>query len=198
MRDFFAAAGLLLADLASTVLYLAVFLATGSLALAVGLGIALGVAQVGYQLWTGKPIEPMTWLSLALVVATGTTALLLNDPRIIMIKPSIIYAIVGAFMLKPGWLNRYLPPIATKIVPDIARIVGFCWAGLMIASAALNLYLALNLSPARWAAAMSIFGIASKVMMFLATFGALRIIARQRIAALPVAERDQLLAAYSA
>ena len=68
----------------------------------------------------------------------GSATLITNDPRFVMIKPSLIYVIVGIVMLKPGWINRYLPPIAMELVPDIAFILGYVWAGLMLFSAGLN------------------------------------------------------------
>ena len=104
----------------------------------------------------------MQWLSLFLVLGAGTATLLTADPRFVMIKPSVIYTIVGVVMLKPGWMNRYLPPIAIEVVPDIAVIFGYVWAGLMFFSAALNLIVALNFSVATWAAFMSVYGIVSK------------------------------------
>ena len=42
-------------------------------------------------------------------------ALLTDDPRFVMLKPTLIYCIVGTVMLKPGWMTRYLPPIAREI-----------------------------------------------------------------------------------
>jgi intracellular septation protein A len=51
----------------------------------------------------------MELLSLFLVIAAGTATLLTNDPRFVLFKPSVIYVIVGVVMLKPGWMNRYLP-----------------------------------------------------------------------------------------
>ena len=42
-----------------------------------------------------------------------------------LFKPSVIYAIVGVVMLKPGWLNRYLPDIVKTVTPDVATAVGF-------------------------------------------------------------------------
>ena len=146
MRLFLNAAKLLLLDLASTILFLIVFLLTDNIRLAVGLGVALGLAQIGTQFARGRQIETMEWLSLFLVIASGTTALLTDDPRFVQFKPSAIYVIVGVVMLRPGWMNRYLPPIARTIVPDIAFIVGFCWAGLMFVSAAINAFVALNFS----------------------------------------------------
>jgi len=194
MKHFLTAAKLLLLDLASTVVFLVVFLLRHDTALSVGLGIAFGVVQIGIQLVRRKPIDTMEWLSLFLVVAAGTATLLSGDPRFVLFKPSVIYAIVGIVMLKPGWLNRYLPEIAKTVVPDVAAKVGLAWAGLMFVSAAVNAFVALTCSVTTWAMLMPIYGIVSKVLVFLGGYAALRIIARRRIRALPAAERDALLA----
>ncbi len=180
MKMLFEAGKLLLLDLASTLFFLVVYLLTHNIALSVVLGMALGVTQIGWQFARGKPIDTMQWLSLFLVLGAGTATLLTADPRFVMIKPSVIYAIVGVVMLKPGWMNRYLPPIALEVVPDIAVIFGYVWAGLMFFSAALNVIVALNFSVAAWAAFMSIYGIASKLLLFLIGFVTMRTIGRRR------------------
>jgi intracellular septation protein len=195
MRDFLNAAKLLLLDLASTLFFVAVFLLTHNTYLAIGLGVALGLAQIGIQFARKKPISTMEWLSLFLVMAAGTATLLTDDPRFVLFKPSVIYAIVGVVMLKPGWMNRYLPAIAQTVVPDVAVAVGYLWAGLMFASAVVNAYVALTFSVATWALVMPTYGIVSKVVVFLAGFAALRLVARRRVRAMPAPERDALLAA---
>ncbi|MGH6990895.1 MAG: hypothetical protein ACREE3_13440, partial [Stellaceae bacterium] len=103
-----------------------------------------------------------------------------NDPRFIMLKPSVIYVVVGIVMLRPGWMNRYLPPIATELVPDVAYVFGFIWAGLMFLSAGVNIILAVNLSVGAWAAAMSAYGIATKLGLFLIQYGTMRFIGIRR------------------
>lgn len=128
MKHFLTAARLLALDLASTLVFLVLFLLTHNTALSVGIGIAFGVVQIGLQITRGKRIDTMEWLSLFLVVTAGTATLLTNDPRFVLFKPSVIYAIVGVVMLKPGWLNRYLPAIAQKVVPDVAVKVGYVWS----------------------------------------------------------------------
>jgi intracellular septation protein A len=174
---------LLLLDLASTFLFLVIYLLTKNVTLAVVLGMALGTAQIGWQLARKKPIDTMQWMSLFLVLGAGAATLLTDDPRFVMIKPSVIYLIVGIVMLKPGWMNRYLPPIAIEMVPDIAFIFGFAWAGLMFFSAGLNLIVALNFSVVAWSLFMSIYGIVSKVALFLIGFATMRMIGRRRRAA---------------
>jgi intracellular septation protein A len=194
MKDFLNAARTLLLDLASTFVFLVLYLLTHNTVLSVSVGVALGLAQIGIQLVRRKPIDTMEWLSLFLVVTAGAATLLTNDPRFLLFKPSVIYAIIGVVMLKPGWLNRYLPEIAQTIVPDVATTVGFVWAGLMFVSAAVNAFVALACSLETWALVMPIFGIVSKVVVFLGGFAALRLIAQRRIRALPATERDALLA----
>jgi intracellular septation protein len=195
MRDFLNAAKLLLLDLASTLLFVAVFVLTHNTYLAIGLGMALGLAQIGIQFARKKPISTMEWLSLFLVIAAGTATLLTDDPRFVLFKPSVIYAIVGIVMLKPGWMNRYLPAIAQAVVPDVAVAVGYLWAGLMFVSAAVNAYVALAFGTETWALVMPAYGIVSKVVVFLAGFATLRLIGRRRVLAMPEGERDALLAA---
>ncbi|WP_338828477.1 inner membrane-spanning protein YciB [Bradyrhizobium sp. 27S5] len=194
MKHFLNAARLLALDLASTLVFLVLFLLTHNTALAVGLGIAFGVAQIGIQLMRGKRIDAMEWLSLFLVVAAGSATLITHDPRFVLFKPSIIYAIVGVVMLKPGWLNRYLPEIAQTVVPDVAVIVGYAWAGLMFVSAAVNAFVALTCEITTWAIVMPIYGIVSKIVVFLGGFAAMRFTARRRIRAMPEAQREAVLA----
>lgn len=185
MKNLFEAAKLLLLDMAATLFFLALYLLTHNVALSVVLGMVLGVAQIGWQFARRKPIDTMQWMSLFLVLGAGTVTLITNDPRFVMIKPSVIYVIVGVVMLKRGWMNRYLPPIAIELVPDVAIIVGYAWSALMFASAALNVIVALNVDVATWSITMSIYGIVSKALMFLASYVAMRTIgaARRRRAA---------------
>jgi len=195
MKDFLNAAKLLFLDLASTIVFLVLFLLTHNTILSVSLGMAFGLAQIAVQFVRRKPIDTMEWLSLFLVIAAGTSTLLTGDPRFVLFKPSVIYAIVGVVMLKPGWMNRYLPDIARAVVPDVAVIVGFAWAGLMFVSAIVNAVVALTCSVATLALVMSIYGIVSKAALFLIGFAAMRFIGRRRVNAMPAPERDALLAA---
>ena len=182
MKNLFDAGKLLLLDMAATLFFLVLYLLTHNIPLSVVLGMALGTAQIGWQFARKQPIDTMQWMSLFLVLGAGTVTLITDDPRFIMVKPSVIYVVVGIVMLKRGWMNRYLPPIAIEMVPDIAVIVGYAWSGLMFFSAALNLIVALNFSVVTWSVTMSVYGVVSKAVMFLIGYAVMRTVgvARRR------------------
>ena len=182
MKNLLSAGRVLASDLASTILFLAIYLLSDNLFLAGGLGMALGVAQIAWQFHRKQPIGSLQWLSVVLVLASGTATLLTRDATFVMLKPSAIYCIVGLVMLKRGWMNRYLPERAAPVA-DIATTFGFVWAGLMFGSAALNIVLALSLEPKSWAAAMSGWGLFSKIGLFLIQYGWMTAVGRRRAAA---------------
>ena len=179
MKNLLSAGRVLAMDLASTVLFLAVYLLTDSLFLAVGLGMALGVAQIGWQYARKQPIGSLQILSVVLILVSGTATLLTNNATFVMLKPTIIYCVVGTVMLKRGWMNRYLPSRAAGVI-DVATTFGYIWAGLMFFSAALNIALALGLDAKTWAAVMSAWGLASKIGLFLIQYGWMTAVGRRR------------------
>lgn len=193
MRDFLNAAKIVLSDLASSIVFLALFFLTHSTMLSVGFAVAFGLAQIGTQFARGKPIGALGWLSLILVIAGGAATLVTDNPRFVLFKPSVIYTLVGVVMLKPGWMIRYLPAIARAVAPDVAFVLGLVWAGLMFVSALVNTLVAVRCGLATWALVMPTFGLVSKVATFLLTFGVMRIVVRRRVRAMPQPERDALL-----
>jgi intracellular septation protein len=194
MRDLFSAGRFLLLDMASTFFFLALYLLTKNIISSVALGIALGVAQIGWEFARKKPVDTMQWMSLFLVVGSGTATLLTGDPRFVTVKPSLIYVLVGVVMLRPGWMNRYMPPFVMGMVPDIVVIFGFVWSGLMFLSAGLNVIVALNFSVATWASFMSIYAIASKAGLFLIQYATMRSIGVRQWRTMPNLDRDGLTA----
>jgi intracellular septation protein len=180
MKSLLSASRTLLMDLASTILFFGIYAITDNIVLAVVLGVMLAVAQIGWQLLHRRPVDTLQWISLVVVIASGSATLLTHNPVFVMVKPSLIYLAVGAAMLKRGWMNRYLPPRALETVPDLTIVFGYVWAGLMFFSAALNLVLALYLSVMAWGTAMSIWGIASKSILFFAQYGVMKTVGRRR------------------
>ena len=183
MKNLFYSGRLIFLDMASTIFFVILYSATHSLALSVGLGVALGLTQIGWEIARRRPIDTLQWVSLVLVLASGTATLMTHDVRFMIAKLSVVYVLIGSVMLKPGWMDRYLPPQAHELVGDVAVKFGFVWAGLMFFSAALNLALAFTFSFAEWAALISAWGLASKLGLFLIQFATMRLIGARRFRA---------------
>jgi intracellular septation protein A len=169
-------------DFLSTIIFLVLFLATGNLVLAVASALAVGLGQLALLKWRAKPIDLMQGLSLALVVAFGTAALITDDSRFMMAKPSVIHFAVAAVMLRPGWMSRYMPPIVRdNVSPDVLIVSGYAWAALMVSLGLANLYVAATFSVAAWAWFISVGAVGAKVIAFLAQFVVLRMLVRRRM-----------------
>ena len=177
----------LAADLFSTLMFVGLYAVTHSVYVATGLAIAAGIAQIAYLKVRRSPIDVMQWMSLGLVVVFGGASLFAHDPRFIMLKPTIIYAVIGAVMLKPGWMNRYQPPAALPWSRDVAATFGYVWAGLMFLTGALNLVLVAHGDPRLWAWFIGVFPIGSKLMLFAVQYLVTRVIVVGRMRAAAVA-----------
>ncbi len=180
MKDLFNAAKGLLSDMASTIAFVILVAATKNVVVAVVAAIALGVAQMAWQLARRQKIDLMQGMSLFLVIVSGIATLLTHDPRFVLVKPSLIYFAVGVVMLRPGWMVRYLPADAVALVADVATVFGFIWAGLMFVSAGVNFYAGMHMSPLVWAGFMSTYGIVSKLSLFGVSYLTIRYIGRRR------------------
>jgi intracellular septation protein A len=188
MKSLLVSAKFLALDLASTLVLLAVLRLTHSIPLAAGLGISIALGQVGYDLMRRKPVHPLLWLSLVVVAASGAATLITQDARFIMIKPSVISFVFGLIMLKRGWMDRYLPPIALETVPDIAVIFGYVWAGSQFLAAAVNIAVALKFDAVTWASIMSVYHMVTLIGLFLVQYATMRFIGVRRHRAATSAE----------
>ena len=128
MKEFLLAARALLLDMASMVVFLVVVWITDNLYWSAAIGMAFGIAQVGWQLLRRQPVEALQWLSLVQVLAAGTATLLTDNATFMMLKPSVLSVVLGVVMLKRGWMTRYISPDTAKLIGDIATRFGFAWA----------------------------------------------------------------------
>ena len=190
MKELFNAGRFLAADFLSTILFVAVFALSKNIAVATGVAIATGIGQIGWERLRGKPIDAMQWMSLALVVVFGSATLFTRDPRFILVKPSVIYVVVGAFMLRRGWMVLYMPPIVLENAADVVVGFGYAWSGLMFATAAANLWVALSFDAKTWAWFIGVFPMASKLILFGVQFMVTRMITRRRVRALAAPQAE--------
>ena len=180
MKDVFAKLG---ADFFSTILFLAVYLATDNVLLATGVAIAGAMAQVIYSRVKGKELGYMTWASLALVIVLGSATLLTHDPRFVLAKPAIGHFAIGAIMLKRGWMLRYLPAIVTETIPEYVTFAGYAWAALMFVLGAGTIGIAMTGDMKLWTFYVTVVLVGAKIAAFAIQYIAFRILVGSRLRA---------------
>ncbi|HEY0300350.1 MAG TPA: septation protein IspZ [Rhizomicrobium sp.] len=177
----------LVADLASSIFFAVLLALTGSIYLATGIGIAVGVGQVAVQKLRRKPVAAMQWMSLVLVVVFGGLTLYLHDPRFVIVKFAIAHVAVGAVMLKPNWMSRYLPRIVTDTL-SVRELTFYSamWPVMMFGLAAVGLYIGFYAGLPAWTFFLGVINPAAPWVLFAVQYGLIRVhvtrILRRRMA----------------
>jgi intracellular septation protein A len=114
-------------------------------------------------------------------VVLGGVSVLTQDPRFIMVKPTLVYVILGTVMLQRGWMNRFMPPRVVGLAPDVIETFGFVWAGLMFATAAANLAVVGAGGRETWAWFIAVVPIGSKAALFTLQYLVTRATIRRRM-----------------
>src|SRR3954449_11453021 len=182
MKDVFARLG---ADFFSTIVFVAIYLATDNVLLATAVAIAGAIGQAIYSRIKSKQLGYMTYARLALVIVLGSAARLPHDPRFVLAKPAIGHFAIGAIMLKRGWMLRYMPPIVTDTVPEYVSVAGYAWAALMFALGAGVIAVASTGDMKLWAFYVSVDAIGAKAAAFAVQYVAFRILVTSRVRAAP-------------
>jgi intracellular septation protein len=180
MTDVFAKLG---RDFFSTIVFLAIYLATGDVLLGTCVAIASAVAQFAYARFKRQSLDAMSYASLALVVVLGGATLLTHDPRFVLVKPSVGHFAIGAIMLRKNWLLRYVPPIVSETIPDYVTIAGYAWAALMFALGAGVIAVAMTGDMKLWAFYVSVVAIGAKVLAFAIQYVVFRVIVGRKLRA---------------
>jgi intracellular septation protein A len=174
----------ILSDLAATLFFVAIAAITEDPLAATAVALAVAAVQLVWTLARRKPVGALQWMSFGLVAVFGSASLLTHDPRFIMVKPSLVYVVVGVVMLKRGWMLRYMPQRVRAHVDEGAVVKwGYAWAALMFATAGLNAGFAVATSFATWSRFMVVFPPASKVLLFAAQYLSIRTGVRARMRA---------------
>jgi len=188
VRSLLTAARPIVSDLGGTLAFYLIYLLTGSPRVGAGVGLALSVGQLLLLKLQGRKPPALLLMGLALTVVLGGFTFVTADARFLLIKPTIVYACIGATMLQKGWLARYFPEIVRETLPPAAiDRAGWSWAGLMFLTAAFNLALVAALPPREAAGVLAVWATASKIVLFVAQYASVRLKVRRLRAAQPAA-----------
>lgn len=138
--------------------------------IATAVAIAANVVLIGWVMASGRRVEPMQWLGLALIVVFGGATIILHNPTFIKWKPTILYwafAVVLAFGQLVLRKNLVKAAIGKQLeLPEQAwRVMAWSWTGFFTVMGGLNLWVAYNFSESTWAT-FKVFGIFALVIVF--------------------------------
>lgn len=170
-------------DFLSALVFLAIYLISGSVIVATSIAIAAAIAQVLYARLKGKQPGYMTYASLAVVIVLGAVTLITHDPRFMFAKPAIAHFAIGVVMLKRGWMLRYLPPVVIETIPDYVTAAGYAWAALMFALGLGTIAVAMTGDVKLWAFYISFIAIGAKFAAFAIQYVLFRFVITSRIRA---------------
>jgi intracellular septation protein len=144
----------LLADFFPIILFFAAFKFAG-IYVATGVAIAATVIQIAWLRFTRGKVEPIQWVSLAIIVAFGGATIALHDETFIKWKPTILYWVMGA-ILAAGQLvirkNLLKSVMGSQLeLPEEAwRVMTWSWIAFFALMGVINLWVAFNFDTNTW------------------------------------------------
>ncbi|MGH9576141.1 MAG: septation protein A [Terriglobales bacterium] len=158
-------------DLFPLLCFFAVYLAADIFAATAAMIVAT-LGQVGWLWMRKRPIEPMLWAALGIVLVFGGLTIYLNDNRFILWKPTVFYwmvslALAAAALFFRKNLIRVLFAKAELRLPDaVWTRLNWAWSVFFALLGVANLYVAFNFSEATWVKVKT-FGFTSVLFLFM-------------------------------
>ncbi len=143
--------------------------------LATAVAIVASLGQVGYVLSRGRRVEPMLWVSLAIILPFGGATIWLHDETFIKWKPSILYLLFAVALVAGQlvWRRNFVRSLlGTQIeLPELVwnRLL-WVWSGFFILLAATNLFVAYRYSTDTWVN-FKLFGLMGLTLAFILGIG---------------------------
>ena len=122
---------------------------------ATGVAIAATVAQIAWLRWSTGKVEPMQWLSLAVIVLFGGATLLAHNESFIKWKPTVLYWLMGGalFIGQLVFRRNLLKTLmgAQMALPESAwRVMNWSWIAFFAVVGVVNLWVAFNFDTDTW------------------------------------------------
>ena len=107
----------LLSDLLSATVFLIAYAVSSDVRLAAGVAVLIGLAQAASSRSVEWRYQAIKWMDFGLLLALGGATILSQNPRFMMVKPSLVHFGVAAGMFRRGWMVAYITAIARHNVP---------------------------------------------------------------------------------
>jgi intracellular septation protein len=142
----------------------------GPILLATAVAILASLLQVGYRLVRRQRVEPMLWLSFAVILVFGGATIWLHDETFIKWKPTILYWLFGLILLlgRLFWHRNLLQRVLGAQVAVDARVweqLLWVWIVFFVAIGVVNLVVAFNFPTDVWVS-FKLFGLFGLTLVF--------------------------------
>ncbi|OGS94081.1 MAG: septation protein A [Gallionellales bacterium RBG_16_56_9] len=123
--------------------------------LATAVAIIATVAQIGYLLLRAKKVDPMLWMSLAIIGFFGGATIYFHNETFIKWKPTVLYWCFAAtlfasqFFFRKNLIRTMMEKQLSLPEPTWQRL-GAAWMTFFGVMGILNLYVAFSFSTATW------------------------------------------------
>lgn len=123
--------------------------------LATAVAILATFAQIGWLLAKRKKIDPMLWLSLAIIVFFGGATIYFNNETFIKWKPTVLYwafatALLVSRVVFDKNLIRAVMEKQIALPEPVWNRLNLSWVAFFVVMGVINLYVAFNFSTNAW------------------------------------------------
>jgi intracellular septation protein len=144
----------LLIDFFPIILFFAAFKVAG-IYVATGVAIAATIAQILWLRHSTGRIEPMQWVSLAVIVLFGGATIALHNETFIKWKPTVLYWLMAGSLLAGQLvfgknLLKSLMGSQMELPEGAWRVATWSWIGFFTVMGVLNLWVAFNYDTETW------------------------------------------------
>ena len=144
----------LLIDFFPIILFFVAFKAWGIYA-ATAVAIVATIVQIAYLRFKNGKVEPMQWISLAVIVLFGGATLLAHDENFIKWKPTVLYWLMGGALLighlifKKNFIKT-LMGAQMQLPEHVWGKLNWAWTAFFAVMGVLNLWIAFNFDTDTW------------------------------------------------
>jgi intracellular septation protein len=122
---------------------------------ATGVAIVATIGQIAWLRYSNGKVEPMQWVTLAVIVLFGGATIALQNETFIKWKPTVLYWLMGGTLMGGQLLlgkNLLKSLMGSQMeLPDAAwRVANWSWIVFFAAMGALNLWVAFNYDTNTW------------------------------------------------
>ncbi|MEG0921120.1 MAG: septation protein A [Comamonas sp.] len=122
---------------------------------ATGVAIVATFIQIAYLRYKNGKVEPMQWLSLAIIVVFGGATLLFHNESFIKWKPTVLYWAMAAVLLVAYWimgnnLMQKLMGAQVSLPQPVWNKLNYAWAIFFIVMGIINIWVAYQFDLDTW------------------------------------------------